>query len=1108
MSEKKVQLDDLLRSINIIYDADQPDRIAHFQPTSKALSLLRALLGFNKDRTYFVSAPYGTGKSLVHTHLLQTIENTANSFDVLKSLANRVSKLDEELGTFLTKRANSATKGLVITLQGYQENLPKAIGNALESSIRRIGDEPFAVFFDEQLDFRTLDSAIKSIHRLVQDKDKLKIDRIVLIWDEFGRHLEELIAEGRSSDLNQLQTLAEFFSRSQNMPLTMSLLLHQSLMNYAGKVPQSIKKEWRKIEGRFETIQYIDDSKEIYQLIASVIFQLQKDVKIENIDFDDFSDRVLSQNILKDFSKDELIATLKKSYPLDPVALFMLPRISSRIAQHERTLFTFLKTMDIDKISGLPELYDYFSSSMSSDTSIGGTYHQWLEAESSISKTNTDEEVRILKSACLLGIGITGHRQRTTRALLELSSLDYYRKIKVVVKDIDSLIEHKLLLYRKNSDSVSIWHGTDVNIMGKLQEEKDRFAPDFDSILFIKQLIEPRHWKSLEYNNQFRITRYFKGEYLDYHTFKQLLSSGLDTSLESEMKGLVSYEDGRLFYLLPKSELEYEEMENILQSDEALHNQIVFALPQKPNDLNDLALEVYAYLQMQEDPKLVEVDPLILPELQQLTDDATDYLQKLIALMTEPSGKGPVFYYLGKSIQCKDSKALRLLLSSVMKKVFPNTPKLNNEMINRRFPRTTLINSRKKLCLSILEQAGEKDLLLEGFTPNVSFFRSLLLNTGLYTRISNDLSDDQWHFVLPEKLEDNGLRLVWERFQSFFTEEGDYKSLEDFYCSLKKPPYGLRDGVLPILTAAALRAFPSALSITDKKGVYLPDILASDIELIVSKPYEYKLSVKALTDQRVDYLTKILHAFDPDDKVSIREKDLIRRTYDALELWKVRLPKTSLISRSVSPKSKKLQDLLRKSIDPTHFLFKAIPSLYTDSGNEADINHIVGSLIRSKEELEKVPELYFETARKAVLSAIQLSNPGRNPVIRNTKKWLSYFDFDETMKIKDGTSRAFINRVMNPYKEDNQLLNSVSSLLRGKDITDWEDSDAFAFEKEILEVVHRIEDFVMSTDDNAALGESAKVNLAHLALNRMATLRDKMIHLVGESTVKEMMRDF
>ena len=40
----------------------------------------------------------------------------------------------------------------------------------------------------------------------------------MILWDEFGRHIESLISEGRSAALSEIQSLAEFVSRSKAIP--------------------------------------------------------------------------------------------------------------------------------------------------------------------------------------------------------------------------------------------------------------------------------------------------------------------------------------------------------------------------------------------------------------------------------------------------------------------------------------------------------------------------------------------------------------------------------------------------------------------------------------------------------------------------------------------------------------------------------------------------------------------------------------------------------------------------------------------------------------------------------------------------------------------------
>src|SRR6266699_495790 len=67
-------------------------------------------------------------------------------------------------------------------------------------------------------------------------------------------------------------------------------------------------------------------------------------------------------------------------------------------------------------------LYDYFSPDMRADTTVGGTYRQWLETQSALSKVGDDDRaLKVLKTACLLGLGTHGERTRMRRELLSFA---------------------------------------------------------------------------------------------------------------------------------------------------------------------------------------------------------------------------------------------------------------------------------------------------------------------------------------------------------------------------------------------------------------------------------------------------------------------------------------------------------------------------------------------------------------------------------------------------------------------------------------------------------------------------------------------------------------
>ena len=87
-----------LRSINVTLD------IATSAPDRPFLSLLPRALGCcdrgyipDESSSYFVVAPYGTGKSLAATCFLQIVENLSKSGEVIGRISDRLTNVDSGL---------------------------------------------------------------------------------------------------------------------------------------------------------------------------------------------------------------------------------------------------------------------------------------------------------------------------------------------------------------------------------------------------------------------------------------------------------------------------------------------------------------------------------------------------------------------------------------------------------------------------------------------------------------------------------------------------------------------------------------------------------------------------------------------------------------------------------------------------------------------------------------------------------------------------------------------------------------------------------------------------------------------------------------------------
>ncbi|MFA9459510.1 hypothetical protein [Thiohalorhabdus methylotrophus] len=1083
-----------LRSINLPYDADAPERIAHFYPTSKCVSLLRAVLGQEADRAYFVIAPYGSGKSLTAAYALHLIENRKEARPVLNNISARLADVDGGLGEFAQARSEDQAGGLVLALHGYCPSLPEALKEAALAAMRRVklGREARKL---EKEQVGTMDEAVAILRWLQEEGVEKGYDRIAILWDEFGRHVDSLVAEGKAADLVDIQVLAEYAARTQDPPVTLGLFLHQGLLHYASEIPQGVRKEWTKIEGRFQSIQYLDDSKEIYRLIAQIATEQRPFDTPPESDFPEAARKLQELGRFKEFSQGELAALLADAYPLEPLTLELLPRVAGRVAQNERTLFGFLYQTRLDGPITPADLYDYFSEAMRADTGVGGTYRQWLETESALAKVGDSDLTRdALKTTCLLGLGASGERARANHPLL-VTAVGGYRNEELEAEEaINALIEQKLLLHRRHSDSVSVWHGTDADLRGKLEEEKAAKRAQFDLRAFLEEELPAPAWRPVEYNDDYRIRRYFTGE---FHTL-DTITPYLDT--EAHPVALPLDTDGKVLYLLVESPKELSEAEQLLKGQET-NSRLVFAFPSEALPLTEAALEVWCLTHMQHDSELVGADPLILPELRQMADDARAHLKRMAHRLLYPGAEGPTWYHRGREVAIGNAKKLRKTLSGIMRETYPDTPRINNELIVRKKPSRIIINARKKLVLGILERAGTEDLGLQGKTPDVSMYRTVLAQTGLYGP-----DGETNRFARADELQDPGLTKVWQEFEAFFTEPEDYpKAFEDLFTRLKQPPYGVRNGLFPVFLAAAFKAFPNAISLL-RDGVYVEDILPSEVETIFRSPERYRLQVLGIDEAKTQYLLGFYEIFTGEDLAEEdRVDDLIRTCFEAFQAWKLDLPVAAYYSSQLSKEARAFQKAIQAELDPVRLLFSEIPKILGVS--EETPNEALAGLRDVKEELESVHLYLGKMAGESMRKVIAPGKETDLPLSVVANEWANAFPKFVVDEIKDASVKALITQMARSYKSDELLLNALSQGLLGKPLKRWDDSTRHTFERDFERAARKAEDAALSAVGQVDPNTEGADALAGLVEDRVSTLVDRLTRLLGPEETERFLRN-
>lgn len=168
---------------------------------------------------------------------------------------------------------------------------------------------------------------------------------LYVVYDEFSKFLEANIVDASVSDTKMLQDFAEKCCRSGALQLHLMLISHKEISNYIDKLPKEKTDGWRGVSERFKHIHMNNNFSQTYEIISSVI-QHKEPIwgtfcDEHARDFEALFSRYQKHQMFMD-AQGEIETAIRGCFPLHPVSTFILPRLSERVAQNERTLFTFL----------------------------------------------------------------------------------------------------------------------------------------------------------------------------------------------------------------------------------------------------------------------------------------------------------------------------------------------------------------------------------------------------------------------------------------------------------------------------------------------------------------------------------------------------------------------------------------------------------------------------------------------------------------------------------------------------------------------------------------------------------------------------------------------
>lgn len=959
---------------------------------AKALTTMAASQIDSHQGAFTWTGPYGGGKSSAALLIANLVAGTAENRKIARKIVGKPL-------TALYAKAFPETEGrwAVVAVTGCRMRLRDAVAEAA------------AVTF--QWDIDRLDSARASDEALITallDASRNGHGGTLLVLDELGKLLEHEALDG--GDVHLLQDLAEHASRSAGRLLIVGIL-HQSFDQYAARAARGARQEWAKVQGRYQDIAFLSGADETVALLGRAIScdHVPESAHVH-------AAAVAHAVAQRRPTEPELLAkALSEAWPLNPVTALLLGPVSrQRFAQNERSVFgflssaepagfqDFLKSAKPTQTYGPAMLWDYLASNfgmaLASGTD-GSRFSLAFEAIERASAKGSALHVELTKAAAVIEFFRNGSGLALSEDILaEALPAAQPAELKAVIGD---LLDWAVLIRQPRLGGYALFAGSDFDLDDAIGRAVGPVDPA--ALTLVPQRVgfgfatAKRHYFST-------------GALRTFDIVLQLVhDNGAADVIAESIAARHPKGSGLLVMLLSDGGLDAKGIDTLAKAvAKILQRQRVVAAVAGAGDsyaLRSTTAELMAVERVFREHPQLEGDRIARREIAARQSACIDQLHRTLEHALETAR-----WWLAP----RPAKALReplaVIASALADEGFPHAPILKSELLQRDRPSSNAVAALRELCYAMVRHPGVVDLGMTGYPAEMGLYLTVVKPFGLH----GDAGDGQVDFRGPDgSSQGASLKPAWQ-----VLEDSGEMTLDQVYATWARPPYGIKAGVMPVLTLGYLMANRERVAVYID-GVFQTAFDEVFVDKLMQKPADVRLRLIDRSIQETAFLTSLAALFNVEhDEASLPIAQVLFQRFEALSPYALR-------TQQLSPDARKLRSVVTKSDDPEALLFDDLPNAF-------------GERLSAELVLDAVHEC--ETSYSALLEQMRLALAralGVDPA-----------DFagvaERAASIKDLTNdynlEAFAMRAA-AFEDSEGDVEGLISLLLHKPATAWSDRD-------------------------------------------------------------------
>ena len=378
-----------------------------------------------------------------------------------------------------------------------------------------------------------------------------------------------------------------------------------------------------------------------------------------------------------------------------------------------------------------------------------------------------------------------------------------------------------MVSYRPFNKEYYVWQGSDFNLEEKLNEARNQVPLRTPLASLLQKALPPAPIIARHHSYRTGTNRFFDVRYASEATWPALLENPPKQA------------DGRVIYVLP--ELGGDRDKLIASIREAPCDPMtLLAVPDGVDRLREAVRDLACLNWVRSHSPELESDAAARKEVDHQRADLSGYIQAQLSnlFVADVQGHNPCLWInQNKTFRITSERGLQEKLSERCDEVFAEAPEIWNELLNRRKPSSNAVRALKILLQAVLEHSDKKALGIEGTPAEYGLYASILKATGMHRQEENT-----WRFGPPLETK-RGCVAAWNAIEGELrAAKGKRVSVRALYDLLTAPPYGVREGLIPIFLFVFYKHAEDEIAWYEE-NVFLADLTIAEIERSARKTF-------------------------------------------------------------------------------------------------------------------------------------------------------------------------------------------------------------------------------------------------------------------------------